>query len=72
MVLRPVVGVDVRGHARPLCRPAPPRNYLNASYRDSTALVLGVRALLDEIVWDDDLTDQAEAAWERLGQRPGI
>lgn len=36
------------------------------------SLVLGVRALLDEIVWDKDRTDEAEAAWERLGWHLGF
>lgn len=34
--------------------------------------MLGVRALLDEIVWDEERTSQAEAAWERLGRHLGF
>jgi hypothetical protein len=32
------------------------------------SLVLGVKSLLEEIQWDDERTDEAEAAWARLGQ----
>ena len=46
--------------------------FLGATYADSTALVLGVRAVLDEIVWDEERTDQAEAAWEKLGLQLGF
>jgi hypothetical protein len=45
---------------------------LAAEYDNGVDLVLGVRALLDEIVWDKDRTDQAEAAWERLGTHLGF
>lgn len=72
MVLRPAVGVDVR-RARPAAVQArAAADYLGATYPDSTALVLGVRAVLDEIVWDKDRTDQAEAAWEQLGWHLGF
>ncbi|MBN6040040.1 DEAD/DEAH box helicase [Amycolatopsis sp. 195334CR] len=71
-VLRPTVAVNVR-----LTRPAAVQartaaGYLGATYADSTALVLGVRTVLDEIVWDEERTDQAEAAWEKLGLHLGF
>jgi hypothetical protein len=72
MVLRPTVGVDVR-QARPAAVQArAAAGYLDATYADSTALVLGLRALLDEIVWDKDRTEQSEAAWEKLGLHLGF
>ena len=36
------------------------------------SLVLGVKSLLEEIQWDDERTDEAEAAWARLGQHLGF
>ncbi|MFL6055711.1 MAG: hypothetical protein ACJ72W_22850 [Actinoallomurus sp.] len=72
MVLHPAVGVDVR-KARPAAVQArAAAEYLGATYADSTSLVLGLRTVLDEVVWDNDLTDQAEAAWEKLGQHLGF
>jgi hypothetical protein len=71
-VLRPAVGVDVR-QARPAAVQArAAAEYLAATYADSTSLVLGLRAVLDDIVWDNDRTDDAEAAWERLGRHLGF
>jgi hypothetical protein len=72
MVLRPTIGVDVR-KARPAAVQArAAAGYLGAAYADGTALVLGLRAVLDDLVWDNDLTDQAEAAWEKLGAHLGF
>jgi hypothetical protein len=66
MVLRPAVGVDVR-QARPAASQAhAAANYLGSTYANSTALVLGLPAVLDDIVWDKDRTDQTEAAMEQL------
>ena len=36
------------------------------------SLVLGVKSLLEEIQWDEERTDDAEAAWARLGQHLGF
>jgi hypothetical protein len=46
--------------------------FLSQEYDGGISLVLGVRALLDEIRWDEDLTDEAEAAIERLGRHLGF
>jgi hypothetical protein len=71
-VLRPAVGVDVR-QARPAAVQArAAAEYLGAAYTDSTSLVLGLRSVLDDVVWDNDRTDDAEAAWEKLGQHLGF
>jgi hypothetical protein len=72
MVLRPAVGVDVRRTRPAAVQASAAASYLGATYTDSTALVLGVRTVLDEIVWDEDRTDQAEAAWEKLGLHLGF
>jgi hypothetical protein len=71
-VLRPAVGVDVR-QARPAAVQArAAAEHLGTAYADSTALVLGLRAVLDDVAWDKDRTDQAEAAWEKLGLHLGF
>jgi hypothetical protein len=72
MVLRPAVGVDVRQMRPAAVQARAAAEYLGATYADSTALVLGVRAVLDDIVWDNDRTDQSEAAWEKLGLHLGF
>ncbi|OLF06259.1 DEAD/DEAH box helicase [Actinophytocola xanthii] len=71
-VLRPAVGVDIR-QARPAAVQARAvADFLGTTYADSTALVLGFRAMLDDIVWDNERTDEAEAAWEKLGHHLGF
>lgn len=71
-VLRPSVGVDVR-KARPAAVQArAAADYLGTNYADSTGLVLGLRAVLDDITWDNDRTDDAEAAWDKLGMHLGF
>jgi hypothetical protein len=46
--------------------------FLGETYDDGRLLVLGVRALLEEIVWDEERTNEAEAAWQRLGEHLGF
>jgi hypothetical protein len=46
--------------------------FLAEEYGDGISLVLGVRALLDEIQWDEERTEEAERAWERLGSHLGF
>lgn len=72
MLLRPVAGVvpvqlraaAVQGHAAAA--------FLGQEYSSGINLVLGVRALLEEIIWEEERTDAAEAAWERLGRHLGF
>lgn len=71
-VLRPAVGVDVRQARAAAVQGRAAAEYLAATYTDSTGLVLGLRAVLDDIVWDNDRTDDAEAAWEKLGVHLGF
>lgn len=72
MVLRPAVGVDVRKARAAAVQARAAADHLGATYADSTALVVGLRAVLDGIVWDNELTDQAEAAMEKLGLHLGF
>ncbi|ABW16053.1 helicase c2 [Parafrankia sp. EAN1pec] len=71
-VLRPAVGVDVRQARAAAVQARAAAEHLTATYADSTALVLGLRAVLDDLVWDDDRTDNTEAAWEKLGLHLGF
>ncbi|GAA4626971.1 DEAD/DEAH box helicase family protein [Actinoallomurus vinaceus] len=72
MVLHPAVGVDVRKLRPAAVQARAAAEYLGATYADGTSLVLGLRVVLDDVVWDNDLTDQSEAAWEKLGQHLGF
>lgn len=72
-VLRPAAGVTPTQLKAAAAQAAAAADFLTAEYTDGMALVLGVRALLDEIVWgDEDRTDDAEAAWECLGLHLGL
>lgn len=71
-VLRPAVGVDVRQARAATVQACAAAEYLGATYPDSTALVLGLRAVLDDIVWDNERTKDAEVAWEKLGKHLGF
>ncbi|UGQ12076.1 hypothetical protein LO772_00205 [Yinghuangia sp. ASG 101] len=46
--------------------------WLAEQYADGTSLVLGIKAMLDDITWDKNRTDDSEAAWERLGRHLGF
>lgn len=72
MVLRPAVGIDVRQARAAAVQARAAAEYLGRTYPDGTALVLGLRAVLDDIVWDKERTDQAEAAWETVGTQLGF
>jgi hypothetical protein len=69
-VLRPAPGSPVA--ARPAAAQArAAAEFLASKYQNAMFLVLGIKSLLDEIQWDKDRTDEAEAAWARLGQHLG-
>ncbi|MEV0811235.1 DEAD/DEAH box helicase [Micromonospora sp. NPDC050200] len=72
-VLRPAAGIAVV-QTRPVAVQArAAAQYLTTEYgQDAMNLVLGVRALVDEIQWDNERTNEAEAALERLGLHLGF
>lgn len=72
-VLRPAAGVvPVQVRAATVQAKAV-AEFLGHEYSDSMSLVLGVKALLSDVVWGDlDRTDDAEAAWMRLGLHLGV
>ncbi len=71
-VLRPAVGINPAQLRATAAQARTAATFLADNYKDSVSLVLSVRALLDEIVWDEERTDEAEAAWERLGRHLGF
>jgi hypothetical protein len=72
VLLRPAVGVNPIQLKAAAVQARAAAAFLGENYRDGVSLVLGVRALLDEVVWDEDRTDQAEGAWQRLGLHLGF
>ncbi|MDP9868816.1 MULTISPECIES: DUF6245 family protein [Streptosporangium] len=47
--------------------------FLASKYTDGTTLVLAIKALIEDVVWgDEDRTEDAERAWQRLGQHLGL
>ncbi|WP_327309826.1 DEAD/DEAH box helicase (plasmid) [Streptomyces sp. NBC_01298] len=72
-VLKPVGGVTPT-QLRPAAAQAEAcAAYLRETYADATALLLGVQALLEKVVWrDKDRADEAEQAWEGLGRHLGF
>jgi hypothetical protein len=71
-VLRPAVGVAPAHLKAAAVQARAAAAFLAEEYSDGISLVLGVRALLDEIQWDEERTDDAEAAWARLGRHLGF
>jgi hypothetical protein len=72
VLLRPTVGVNPAQLKAAAVQARAAAIFLGENYGDGVSLVLGVRALLDEIVWDEERTDQAEGAWQRLGLHLGF
>ncbi|MEU6572589.1 helicase C-terminal domain-containing protein [Streptomyces sp. NPDC046805] len=72
-VLRPVAGVSPTQIKAAAVQSRAAAEFLASQYSDGISLVLGVRALLEEIIWgDEDRTDDAERAWEQLGRHLGF
>lgn len=71
-VLKPAAGVAPAKIKAAAVQARAAAEFLAGAYQDGMALVLGVRALLEEIVWDEERTDNAEAGWQRLGQHLGF
>lgn len=71
-VLKPAAGIAPAKIKAAAVQARAAAQFLAAAYHDGMALVLGVRALLEEIAWDEERTDDAEAGWQRLGQHLGF
>lgn len=71
-VLRPAAGVPVSRIKAAAVQARAAADFLGHAYHDGVSLVLGVRALLDAIRWEEAATDDAEAGFERLGHHLGF
>ncbi|MGI5192134.1 helicase C-terminal domain-containing protein [Streptomyces sp. CA-288835] len=72
-VLKPAGGVEPTQIKAAAVQAREAAQFLAAEYGDGVNLVLGVKALLEEVVWgDEDRADDAERAWERLGRHLGF
>ncbi len=72
LVLRPAAGIEPTRIKQLAAQARQSASFLKAEYKDAMELVLGVRALLDRITWEEERTDEAEAAWESLGKHLGF
>lgn len=71
-ILRPIAGLAYEriGPASPQSDQA--SELLAKRYRNGTDLIVGVDALLADITWDNERTDEAEAALAELGRHLGF
>ena len=71
-VLHPASGIAPAPPKAAVVQASAPAAFLAAEYDDGIMLVLAVMTMLDEIQWDEERTDEAERAWQRLGQHLGF
>jgi hypothetical protein len=71
-VLHPVAGVSYVRVKAASKQAAAVGEYISANFTDGLDLILGVRALMDELVWDEEFTDDAERTWETIGKLLGF
>jgi hypothetical protein len=71
-VLRPAAGIAPAPMRPAVIQAQAAADFLGREYNDGISLVLGVRGLFDEIQWDEERTEDAERAWERLGLHLGF
>jgi hypothetical protein len=72
-VLRPAGGVTPAQLRPAAVQAQAAAAFLGDTYSDGTSLVLAVQALTEEVIWgDEERTDDAERAWERLGEHLGF
>jgi hypothetical protein len=72
MLLRPAAGVAPVQLRAAAAQARAAATFLSDEYSNGLELVLGVRALMDELTWEESRTDDAEAGWERLGRHLGF
>nr|AIU93445.1 hypothetical protein LRS1606.11 [Rhodococcus sp. NS1] len=71
-VLRPPAGISPASAKPAVAQARAAADFLTSEYNDQMSLVLGVRALLDQIEWDEERTKEAEHAWQELGRHLGF
>ncbi|MGY1583249.1 DEAD/DEAH box helicase [Streptomyces sp. MN13] len=71
-VLRPVDAAPVHIRAA-VAQARAAAEFLADEYRDGVSLRLGMQKLFEDVVWgDEDRSDDAERAWQKLGQHLGF
>ncbi|MFI0813551.1 DEAD/DEAH box helicase [Streptomyces echinatus] len=71
-VLRPVDAAPVQIRAA-VAQARAAAEFLAGEYRDGVSLRLGVQKLFEDVVWgEEDRSDDAERAWQKLGQHLGF
>ena len=71
-VLRPATGIAPAPIKAAAVQARAAAAFLASEYADGVRLVLGIMALLDDIQWDEERTEDAERAWEQLGRHLGF
>ncbi|QHN31195.1 DEAD/DEAH box helicase [Gordonia amarae] len=71
-VLRPPAGIAFSSAKPAVAQARVAADFLSSEYGDQMSLVLGVRALLDQIEWDEERTKESEHAWQELGRHLGF
>lgn len=72
-VLRPAGGVTPAQLRPAAVQAQAAAAYLGDTYSDGTSLVLAVQAFTEDVIWgDDERSDDAERAWEKLGEHLGF
>lgn len=71
-ILRPMSGLAFK-HIRPTRRQAEAAvHYLTDRYLDGAFLRIGMEALIEDLAWDPDRTEEAEQAWSDLADHLGL
>uniref|UniRef100_UPI001CB6FBCA hypothetical protein n=1 Tax=Nonomuraea sp. SYSU D8015 TaxID=2593644 RepID=UPI001CB6FBCA len=72
-LLRPISGVTPVQLRPAAAQAEAAAKFLAAEYSNGTALLLAVQALLEDVVWGDEKrSEDAERAWQQLGQHLGF
>ncbi len=71
-VTRPIAGVTYRRLSAAADQAQAASTYLASTYADPNGLLVGVNALLDDLVFDPEHTDEFEDAFEMLGKLLGF
>jgi hypothetical protein len=71
-VLRPLAGLDYQRISTTSPQSAQAATYLTSRYTSGGDLIIGIDAILADIVWDNERTDETEAAISDLGLHFGF
>lgn len=71
-VLRPIAGIEYKKVSAGAAQGAEAARFLSGRYGTGAEMVLGFEAVLNDLVWDNDRTDDTEAALSELASHLGI